>query len=82
MSKFYCVSMAIVGLLLGLLYFAASTLAPSRPSSSALANLGAWGIIVLPLLYAAIGLIVGAVSAFLFNLVAKWIGGIELHFDK
>ena len=81
-SKIHAIIMAIFGLFLGIVFFAASKLAPSQPSSSALANLGALGIIVLPLLYSAIGLLIGAISAFIYNIVAKRVGGIELHFDK
>ena len=34
-------------------------------------------IVLLPLLYAAAGFIVGIISAAVYNLIAKWTGGIE-----
>jgi hypothetical protein len=32
-----------------------------------------------PVIYAAMGFIMGALSAFLYNLFAKWVGGIEVQ---
>lgn len=32
-----------------------------------------------PLIYGAIGFVTGALSAFLYNLFAKWVGGIEVQ---
>ena len=32
-----------------------------------------------PVIYGAIGFIFGAIFAFVYNLVAKWFGGIEVH---
>ena len=36
-------------------------------------------VITTPLIYAIVGFISGAVIALLYNLVAKWIGGIKLE---
>ena len=35
--------------------------------------------LLLPFLYAAIGFVGGALSAFVYNLIAQWLGGIELE---
>ena len=35
--------------------------------------------ILAPILYGAIGFVVGALMAWVYNLVAQWIGGIELE---
>jgi|SRR6266581_3834424 len=32
-----------------------------------------------PVIYAAMGFVMGALSAFLYNLFAKWVGGIEVQ---
>ena len=38
--------------------------------------------IVFPLLYIFLGFIMGIVSGFVYNLCAKWVGGIEIEFDE
>jgi hypothetical protein len=45
---------------------------------------GALGVVmalVLPILYAGIGFVGGAISALLYNLIASRVGGIELEFQ-
>jgi len=37
--------------------------------------------ILMPVLYGGIGFIMGAISALLYNLFAKWVGGFELELD-
>jgi hypothetical protein len=37
--------------------------------------------VVSPFLYAGMGFIVGAITGFAYNIVARWVGGLELHFD-
>ncbi len=34
--------------------------------------------IIMPFFYAAIGFVAGALGAFVYNLAAKWVGGIEI----
>jgi hypothetical protein len=35
--------------------------------------------ILMPILYGAMGFVLGAIMALLYNLVAKWVGGFELE---
>lgn len=43
---------------------------------------GAWAAsAVLPLLYGAVGFVGGALYAWLYNIVSRWIGGIEVELD-
>ena len=35
--------------------------------------------ILMPVIYAAMGFVMGAIGAFVYNLVAKWIGGVEVE---
>ncbi len=42
---------------------------------------GVGAVIFLPVFYGVMGFISGVVSAFLYNLLAGWIGGIELEFE-
>lgn len=39
------------------------------------------GIVVLPIFYGVIGFIIGALGALVYNLVAKWVGGIEIELE-
>ncbi len=57
--------------------------AGARGAGGAAASLG-FGIgmaIAMPVLYAFFGFIGGVLGGFVYNLVAKWIGGIEVEFD-
>lgn len=42
---------------------------------------GVAAIVILPLLYAVIGFIGGAIVAFLYNVISGWIGGIEVELE-
>ena len=37
--------------------------------------------LVAPFFYAAIGFVVGALAAFVYNLAAGWLGGLEMEFE-
>ena len=37
--------------------------------------------LLAPVMYAAMGFVIGALGALIYNLVAKWIGGIEVEFE-
>ena len=41
-----------------------------------------WAIIFLPIFYGILGFVAGGTTAWIYNLVAKYIGGLELDFDK
>lgn len=42
-------------------------------------NLGVLSIIAFPVLYGFMGLLSGIISAFFFNLAAKWVGSLEIE---
>lgn len=42
---------------------------------------GAGFALLVPLIYAALGFIFGALGALVYNVVAKWIGGIEVEVE-
>lgn len=45
---------------------------------------GIFGIVfalILPLIYGVMGFVLGAIGAFLYNLIAKWMGGFELELE-
>jgi len=90
LAKFYAIMMGIMGLIIGIfIAFIAiiSSISGSIATSTAsgqlglFAGLGFLGIVIIPLFYATLGFIIGVVSAFLYNLIAGWIGGIEVEIE-
>ena len=45
-------------------------------------GLGMGFMVVLPIVYAAIGFVFGVISAWIYNVLAGWIGGLEMEFDQ
>lgn len=80
---------AAIGLLFGVLYglFAvvgggavmATGSSDGMLGGGVLMGLGVAAVFLVPLLYGLLGFIVGLVSALLFNLAAKYAGGLELE---
>ena len=44
-------------------------------------GMGLFMILFVPILYGAMGFIIGLIGALLYNLVAKWVGGIEIELE-
>jgi hypothetical protein len=45
---------------------------------------GIFGVVfavLMPLIYGAVGFVTGAISAFLYNVLARWMGGVELELE-
>ncbi|MEM5776875.1 MAG: DUF3566 domain-containing protein [Candidatus Aenigmatarchaeota archaeon] len=70
--------LGIFGLILSIIYFLARIFFPETsdlyPNNSIL--------ILLPVMYVFLGFVMGAFWAFLYNLVAKLTGGIEVEIEK
>lgn len=82
-AKLQAVLMAFVGLIAGIFYaIIGTTLGEVTGSAGLGAGLGILAIIVVPILYATFGFIGGAIGAFLYNLVAGWVGGLEMDFEQ
>ena len=71
---------AIFGLIIGAL-FAVLPLFGLNVDETGL-FFGARSIIIFPILYSVMGLVGGLITAFFYNLVAKWIGGLEVEITK
>lgn len=56
--------------------------APVSAEDQILKTLGFWLILVAPIIYAIIGFIIGILTAWIYNIFASWVGGIELEFEK
>jgi hypothetical protein len=90
-AKISTVIMAIVGLFLGIFYEILNLAFGSQIASAAAAGgtqpdplmtMGPWVILVMPVMYAIMGFIMGVIGAWLYNLIAKWVGGVEVEFEK
>lgn len=82
-AKVQAVLMAVIGFIMGIFSAISGTIIGTLAGSAALgASLGLLSIVIFPVVYAFIGFVGGAISAFLYNLVAGWIGGIEMDFGK
>jgi MFS superfamily sulfate permease-like transporter len=78
------VSYAVLGLIAGvfcsLIALAGVSFAPHAHMPFAPA-IGLFAVIVCPIVYGAIGGILTAISALLYNLAASWVGGVEVELN-
>ncbi|MGY4884413.1 MAG: DUF3566 domain-containing protein [Nanobdellota archaeon] len=83
MAKIQAILMLIIGLFLGIIYaILATTVDASQYSASPIVILGWWSILVIPVIYGVLGFIIGVIGAWLYNIVAKKVGGIEVELSK
>ena len=54
----------------------------SAPPFPLMFGMGVGFIIVLPVIYAVMGFIFGVIGAWVYNLLAKWMGGFEFEFEQ
>ena len=79
-AKIQGIIMAFIGLIYGILYSLFGNISESFTEAGVVgAGLGFVGIIILPIMYGVFGFIGGAVIAFLYNIAAEKIGGIEIE---
>jgi len=80
--KLGAVSYAIIGLLLGIIFALISmvggALVPASETGLFRMLFGAGAIVFLPICYGIIGGISAALGAVIYNLVAGWVGGLEV----
>ena len=81
-AKFKAVLLAMVGLLAGIFYSFGGAIYDllsigSMNSGTALAFFALFG---MPIIFAAFGIILGLLEAYLFNIFTNWFGGINLDF--
>ena len=68
----------VLGFILGIIFAALGAVTSLIPGMTAVGVLGAASIVVLPIIYGIMMFIAGAVGAFLYNLFAGWVGGIDI----
>jgi hypothetical protein len=85
MAKIYGLTMAILGLIIGIfigfiMFFIGSFVGTSHGITPFFGpTLGIGGFIIMPIIYGLLGFILGALCAVLYNLLASWVGGIEIE---
>jgi hypothetical protein len=92
LAKVQGVVMAAIGLIIGLIYglffiiFGAVMMSTGTEGAGSAAAGGLIGglamIVVIPVFYAVLGFAIGALSAFIYNLAAGAIGGLELELES
>lgn len=84
-AKLQALTMAVFGLLIGLIYAFIGIIASAIGGGAEAAlgiGLSLLAIIFVPIIYGIFGFIVGAIGAFVYNLFAGWVGGIEMEFSQ
>jgi len=79
LAKMFGALYAIMGFIAGIFFSLAALVMAASGEMGGLFGLAA--IILLPLLYGVLGLIFGYITALLYNLIAKRMGGIEFEIE-
>ena len=83
LAKLQAILMAFVGLIIGIFSTVLEAMLGMFLGFPGFGmGLGFLSIVILPVIYAIFGFVSGAIGAFLYNLIAKWVGGIELEFEE
>ena len=77
-AKIYAITMAIFGLIFGAIVTIISLAVSSVVQGEGFGGYGAASIILLPIFYGVLGFVSGAIGAWIYNIVAKSIGGIQM----
>lgn len=81
-AKFLAVMYAVLGLIIAVPIGLIAMAAGGNAGSGAGIAGGFIGILIAPVLYGIGGFIGGAIAAFIYNLVAGWVGGIEFELQR
>jgi len=81
-ANVYGLVMVCIGLIIGLVYaFLGCAIGAAADMGGVGFGFGLIGIIILPILYGIMGWVSGAIGAALYNLVAGWIGGVQIELE-
>jgi hypothetical protein len=83
LGKIMALTYGIMGLLLCPVFLIMSFLMPHGANQQRVGMMafGTGVAIALPFFYAAMGFIFGVIGAFIYNIIAKWVGGIEVEVE-
>lgn len=84
LGKVFGILYALMGLIIGAIITLVSLFAAvafSRYTTAGIGGMffGIGSVIILPILYGIMGCIAGMITAFLYNLIASWVGGVEVE---
>jgi hypothetical protein len=83
LGKMLAILYGIMGLLFIPFFLIMSAVSTQLPAEQRVGMM-AFGVgfaVAAPLMYAAMGFVIGALGALIYNLVAKWVGGIEVEVE-
>lgn len=83
LGKMLAVVYGIMGLLFVPFFLVMSLVSPHMPAQQrvGLMAMGMGFAVLAPVLYAVMGFVFGALGALIYNVVAKWIGGVEVEVE-
>lgn len=81
MGIIYAVFGLIAGAILTLVSLMGAAGAGEGGAAAFGAMMGVGAIIILPIIYGIFGFIAGIISAFVYNIAAGWVGGIDLEVE-
>jgi Transmembrane domain of unknown function (DUF3566) len=86
LAKVLGILYALLGVIIGLLFAAWGSVmsdlymdGSDEATKTILSFFGIGSIIFFPILYGIIGLVAGVITAALYNLVARWVGGVMIE---
>jgi len=79
LAKIVSAIQAVIGLVLGIVVSIGST---TNQQDDGIWSLGAWSLLVFPIVNAILGFLTGSLLALGYNLFAQWFGGIEFEIEK
>jgi ribose/xylose/arabinose/galactoside ABC-type transport system permease subunit len=79
LGKVFGVLYALMGLFVGIFVALVSVVMGSLLQSSPMAMFGVGAIVILPILYGALGFLMGLIMAALYNFIASKVGAIEIE---
>ena len=82
LAKVQAIIMALFGLVVGFFIGVIGVTFGAMAGARGFGALGFLAVIILPIVYGVMGFVLGAVTAFVYNLIAGWVGGIEMEFKK
>jgi hypothetical protein len=86
-AKIYGLSMAFVGLIIGIfvgfaMFFFGTFVGTDNNYSSYFGlGLGIIGLLAMPVLFGLLGIIFGGLASFFYNILASWLGGIKIELE-
>jgi len=71
-----------LGILFAVIFGLAGSMMPTSELGGGATMFGTAFVIAIPFIYGVLGVVFGALIAWLYNIVASWTGGLELEFES